>query len=106
MNGSLIIVQTTVASRDDAERLSRELVSRRLAACVQIADIHSTYRWAGEVQSGTEYRLDIKTAASRQEDILKGLKQLHPYEVPEILVIPTIVAGEGYMKWVEDETKA
>lgn len=104
MDGSLIIVQTTVASRDDAEKLSQELVTRRLAACVQIASIHSTYRWAGEVQTGAEFRLDIKTTAARQADLLKGLEQLHPYEVPEILVIPTTAAGEGYAKWVEDET--
>lgn len=105
MNGSVIIVQTTVASREEADKLADALVSRRLAACVQMTAIHSTYRWAGEVQNGTEYRLDIKTAAARKADLLKGLGKLHPYEVPEVLVFATDDAGLGYAKWVEDETR-
>jgi periplasmic divalent cation tolerance protein len=104
MNAPVLIVQTTVASTADAEKLAQALIERRLAACVQMSGITSVYRWAGEVQSGHEIRLDIKTSGARKDALLQGLKELHPYQVPELLVIDVDAAGVGYAKWVAEET--
>ena len=104
MNPSVVIVQTTVSSADEAEKLARALIDRRLAACVQFTTIRSVYRWAGEVQAGSEVRLDIKTAAERVPALKAGLADLHPYEVPELLVLTATDAGEGYANWVAEET--
>ncbi|MEM9234457.1 MAG: divalent-cation tolerance protein CutA [Pseudomonadota bacterium] len=104
MTAALTIIQTTVASAEEAEKLARALVDRRLAACVQFTTIRSVYRWGGEVQAGSEVRLDIKTSGVRQGDLINGLKELHPYDVPELIVLHADSAGEGYAKWVAEET--
>lgn len=104
MNASLILVQTTVSEQAAANRLAAEAVEARLAACVQETAITSHFRWDGAVQAATEWRLDFKTSADGLSRLLHWLEGAHPYEVPEILVMPVGATGD-YADWVVAETK-
>ncbi len=101
----LALVMTTVESAEDAERLARSLVDQSLAACVQIdGPITSHYRWAGKVECATEFRLMVKTSIRAWPALKEKLAKLHPYDEPEIILLPIAEASEGYQKWVIDQT--
>ena len=104
-SSSLILVISTVESREDADRLAAELVRQSLAACVQIdGPIESHYRWAEQLHKATEYRLMIKSQAAVWPRLHTALDKLHPYDEPEIIMIPVSDAAEGYRQWVVDQT--
>ena len=84
-----VIVLTTVGPEFDARELSRALVEARLAACVNIiAGIDSIYRWEGRVTEDAEQLLMIKTSDARVDVLREELFARHPYDVPELIVIP------------------
>lgn len=86
---------------DAAERLARALVDERLAACVnRLGPVHSTYRWRGAVEQGAEALLAIKTTAARYPALERRLRELHPYECPEIVATPVVAGLAGYLGWV------
>jgi periplasmic divalent cation tolerance protein len=101
----LVIVVTTVASHDDAERIAHELINSNLAACVQIdGPVSSHYHWDGTVQTSTEYRLTLKTNSGSWQTLKEQLTLLHPYDEPEILMFPVTDTTEGYLEWVNQHT--
>lgn len=100
------LVVTTVGSADDARRLARAMVDRRLAACAQIGAIDSIYRWQGAVQEDAEFRLLFKTAADRVQPLLGALRELHPYELPALHAWPVAAADPAYAGWVVESTRA
>lgn len=96
-----VIVLTTLPADGDAEALARTLVTERLAACVNVlSPMLSIYMWQGAVEDASERQLVIKTAASRVADLQERLKALHPYEVPEFLVVPIAEGSRDYLSWV------
>ena len=98
----LIVILTTMPDDDRAETLARTLVDEQLAACVHVhAPISSTYRWKGAVERETERPLVIKTTRALLADLEKRLHALHPYELPEFVVL-SAVAGDAYGRWVND----
>ncbi|MBU4199598.1 MAG: divalent-cation tolerance protein CutA [Verrucomicrobia bacterium] len=101
----LVIVNTTVASKAEAQKLAGAIIKSRLAACVQFMPIHSIYRWKGRVESAPEYLVLAKTRAALAAPLMAFIKRHHPYEVPEILVTPITAAYGKYHEWVETETK-
>ena len=98
-----VLVLSTVGTREDAQRIADALVGERLAACVNVLPgLASTYRWKGAVERADELLLLIKTRAERVEDLGARLRALHPYEVPEIIVLP-IAGGHGpYLDWIAE----
>lgn len=100
------LVVTTVGSTDDAQRLARAMVERRLAACAQIGAIDSVYRWQGAVQADAEFRLLFKTAADRVQPLMAALREGHPYELPALHAWPVAAADPAYAGWVVDSTRA
>jgi periplasmic divalent cation tolerance protein len=98
----LLAVYTTVATREEARELAGALVDRRLAACAQIAEIESFYRWDGEVVNETEYRILFKTTEARWNAIESAIVDLHPYELPAIHAVEIEEIYEPYGDWVED----
>jgi periplasmic divalent cation tolerance protein len=103
MKTRLCLAMTTVADRNQAERLAHTLVERRLAACVSLgAPITSVYPWAGQIESESEIPLSIKTAPDQLDALKTALAQLHPYDVPELLVLPVIDGLEPYFDWARD----
>lgn len=104
-SGGVVFVMTTVESRADANVLSRSLVDRSLAACVQVdGPITSHYQWAGKTHQAEEYRLMIKTSASAWPKLKQQLAKLHPYDEPEIIMIPVADVTDGYRDWVVEQT--
>jgi periplasmic divalent cation tolerance protein len=96
------IVLTTVGADFDAVAIARILVEEQLAACVNVLPVMtSVYRWKGNVEQDREQQLVIKTTASSVERVASRLRALHPYELPEFLVLRGS-ASEAYAEWVRD----
>ncbi len=90
-----------------AKRIAHMLVEERLAACVNIgAPVLSMYAWQGRLEGGEEIPLWIKSTTARQEALIERLRTLHPYEVPEVLVVPVMGGLPAYLDWVRAETSA
>ncbi len=101
----LVLVWTTVESTEEADHLAKTLVGESLAACVQVdGPVSSHYRWAGEIQSATEYRLAIKSTMDAWPRLKQRLASLHPYDQPEILMSVIDDASDGYRVWAIDQT--
>jgi periplasmic divalent cation tolerance protein len=99
-------VTTTTGSEADARMISRTLVERRLAACVQIiGPITSVYRWRGEIETAREWLCVAKSGESLFAAIERAIRDVHPYEVPEILSTPVTGGSAGYLAWMEDNLK-
>ncbi|WP_029001493.1 divalent-cation tolerance protein CutA [Azohydromonas australica] len=95
-----IVVITTVATSDDARRLARALVERRLVACAQISQIESVYIWENKLQQEGEYRLMLKTVASRYAAVEEAIRELHPYTLPAIYALALERVHGPYADWV------
>ncbi len=98
------VVLVTCGSLKEASSIARELVERRLAACVNImqAPIRSTYRWKEKVETATEYLLLIKTAHRVLPRVQAAVARLHSYEVPEFIALPILAGSPAYLKWLEE----
>lgn len=98
------IVLTTVGVLEKAEELSRALVERRLAACVNIVGpIRSIYRWQGKVENDQEYLLIIKTTSERAPELEPVFAELHPYELPELVEVNVAGGSAAYLSWVLEQ---
>jgi periplasmic divalent cation tolerance protein len=99
----ILAVTTTVGSVQAAQRLARELLAARLAACVQIEPgLVSHYRWKGELCEEPEVRLVIKTVPGRESALQALFAQHHPYELPQFTAV-TMKASDAYSRWVRAE---
>ena len=97
------IVLTTLGGDADAVALARTLVEEGLAACVNVLPpMISVYRWKGAVEQDREQLLIIKTAVHRLGALEARLKALHPYDLPEFLVLPTAGGSSAYLTWVRE----
>jgi periplasmic divalent cation tolerance protein len=98
-----VVALSTVGTAEDAERLARALVEKRLAACVNIIPgLVSIYRWRGAVERAEERLLVIKTRADRLSALREALVSLHPYEVPELLTLPVEDGHPPYLSWLDE----
>ena len=103
MASEFVIVLTTIGGDADGAALGRTLVDERLAAGVNVLPpMTSLYRWKGNVEQDREQQLVMKTSAARVDALQARLRELHPYEVPEFLVIPVESGSEAYLGWVRD----
>jgi periplasmic divalent cation tolerance protein len=97
------IVLTTIGSDTDAVALARTIVEERLAACVNVLPtMVSLYRWKGVVEQDKEHQIVIKTTFDRLAALESRLRQLHPYELPELLVLDVASGGASYLAWVRE----
>lgn len=105
MSETVIVVITNLPDRVAALGLARELIARRLAACVNVlAECTSVYRWRGEVENATETPVLIKTRSALFAEVEAAIRELHPYELPEIIAVPVSCGSSGYLDWVAAET--
>jgi periplasmic divalent cation tolerance protein len=103
---TIILVSTTFAQKEDAERIAELLLDRNLIACAQIAGpVTSIYRWGGKVHSTPEYTMTLKTTQHRLQDLQKTLIQEHPYELPEIIGQEIDHVSLAYADWVSGEVQ-
>jgi periplasmic divalent cation tolerance protein len=103
MANAPLLVLTTCPDNDTAEKLARSLVTKGLAACVNILpQMQSVYMWKGEFQSGHEHQLVIKTMSNRYPALQDHISANHPYEVAEIIALPITEGLPAYLQWVTD----
>ena len=100
-----VIVTSTTDSEAAARELATQAVEARLGACAQIVGpITSVYRWDGAVQTDQEWRVEIKTTAGRVPALTERLRQLHGYDLPEIIATPIAGGSAEYLAWLSEET--
>ena len=105
MPGNAIFVVTQLPDRDSARALARRLVERRLAACVNIGtQVDSLYHWRGQFETTQEYPVVIKTSGARYAEVEAEIRANHPYELPEIVVVPIADGLPAYLSWIDAET--
>jgi periplasmic divalent cation tolerance protein len=97
-------VVTTTEKKEDAEKIAKAIVEKRLAGCVQIlGPILSTYWWKGTMETAQEWQCLMKTRKDLYGEIEKVLKAIHPYETPEIIAIPIVDGSREYLGWLRNE---
>ncbi len=89
------------ASVNESEGIARLLVEEKLAACVNVAEVNSYYRWKGEFCEDREALLIIKTEKSKVDMIIERIKEVHSYELPEIIALPIVAGYDKYLAWIE-----
>lgn len=100
-----LLVMTTLPDQASAEQLARQLLSQKLAACVNILPaMSSLYMWQGKLEHGKEHLLLIKTCRDRYGVLEAEIRHRHPYELPEIIGIPVTAGLTGYLDWVAENT--
>ncbi len=101
-----VVVLVTAPDLKAARRLADALVGERLAACVTaVPGAASTYRWKGKVERAREVVLMIKTRASLAKRLERRVRELHPYDVPEILALPAASGEARYLRWIGESTR-
>ncbi len=101
--GTIVVLSTT--PRDQGETIAHALVTEHLAACVNILETRSVFRWKGEMNLETEDLLIIKSRAENAQKIVDRIRELHSYELPEILLLPLIGGYLPYLQWIGEETQ-
>lgn len=102
----VLLVVTNLPDRASAERVAEALVIQRVAACVNVlAECVSIYRWEGKLEHANEVPLLIKTTRTAYPGLEAALRELHPYELPEIIALPVDAGLPEYLNWVAQETQ-
>jgi periplasmic divalent cation tolerance protein len=100
-----VLVLTTLPADADAAAFARRLVELRLAACVNLLPpMESVYRWEGEIQKEPERQIVIKTTTARVPALWDGVRDLHPYDIPEFVVLPVVDGNDAYLRWIAEST--
>jgi len=103
MNDKGVLIMTTVGSEDAAAAVAGGLLERRLAACVQEVRINSRYRWQGEPRCDAEILLLVKTSEGAANAAMDLIRDIHSYEVPEIIAVPITAGLPAYLEWLAAE---
>lgn len=101
---SALLVLITCKDKDEGKKIARELVNGKQAACVNLADVESVYRWKGKVEECAECLLIVKTSEEKFEELKKRVKALHSYEVPEIIGVKVGAGDKRYLDWLSGST--
>lgn len=102
-----IVVLATCTSREEADKIARALVSKRLAACVNVLPgVQSIYRWKGNVEEAEETLLVIKSSRALFKELSGEIEKLHSYEVAEVIAVPIVDGSEAYLEWLGRELVA
>jgi len=106
MNTDTVMLYCTCPDGQVASTLAAHIVEQGLAACVnQVPGLTSVYKWEGKLKTGTEVLLLIKTTADRVAALTAELSRVHPYELPEIIVVPVIGGHQPYLDWIRECTR-
>ena len=102
-----IVIFVTTGTEAEAHNIAGQLIEHRMAACVNIVPgVDSTFRWEGKIETDRESLLIIKSKAGLLRKTVDLVKQLHSYEVPEIIAMPVIGGNEAYLQWIDNEVRS
>jgi len=97
------VIFVTAPDKKQARQIANKLIKTKLAACVNIIPgVESTFSWKGKIDSAKELLLIIKSKESKLPKIIKTVKSLHSYEVPEIIALPIIAGNKEYLRWIDE----
>jgi periplasmic divalent cation tolerance protein len=100
-----VLVLTTLPADADGPAFARRLIEQRLAACVNLLPpMESVYRWEGQIEQETERQVVIKTTSQHVPALWEGVRDLHPYDIPEFIVLPIVDGNDAYLRWIGDST--
>ena len=99
------VVLVTASSQQEAEAIATSLVQSQLAACVSLFPIHSVYMWQRELHQEQEWQLLIKTDLTQFQALATKVRELHSYEVPEIIALPIVAGSQPYLQWISEQVK-
>ncbi|MBK8575522.1 MAG: divalent-cation tolerance protein CutA [Elusimicrobia bacterium] len=102
---AVVVVLMTAPNARVSRRLAASLVAERLAACVNIVGVRSLYRWQGKLEKSVEHLLLAKTTRARLPALMRRVKILHPYTVPEIVALPVRGGNASYLSWLSNSVK-
>jgi periplasmic divalent cation tolerance protein len=97
------VVLVTASTVEEAEAISNALIEAKLAACVSLLPIHSIYTWQGQIHKEQEWQLLIKTDLSKFRLLEAKIRELHSYQVPEIIALPIVAGSQPYLQWIYDQ---
>ena len=101
-----VLILTTLPAGGDAGAFARAIVESRLAACVNLLPVmESVYRWDGRVQCDSERQVILKTSQDRVAALWDRVRELHPYDVPEFIVLPIVGGHDAYLRWIGESTR-
>lgn len=105
--GTYVVALVTCGSRSEAARIARSVVTKRLAACVNIIDVpvRSIYRWNAKVEQAREFLLMIKSSRARLAPLRTEIECLHSYQTPEFIVLPILTGAPKYLAWLAQSVR-
>jgi len=106
LTDAAIVVLTNLPDQESARILARRLVEGRLAACVNIgASVESIYHWHGQIETGNEVPIAIKTRQVLFSEVEAAIREIHPYDLPEVIALPISGGSVAYLDWINAETR-
>jgi periplasmic divalent cation tolerance protein len=102
---SFIQIVTTTDKKAVADKITNSLLNKKLAGCIQVMPVTSSYWWQGKKAKAKEFMLFIKTKKSLYNKVEQEIKKVHNYSVPEILAMPITAGNKKYLNWLQSETK-
>ena len=100
------VVLVTAGAKEEASAIAHTLVEANLAACVNILPIQSVYTWQGKIHQDEEWQLIIKTDLSQFSILEAKIREVHSYELPEIIVLPILQGSQPYLDWIGSQVKS
>lgn len=98
-----VVILVTASSKEEARKIANKLVSDKLAACVNIIDgVESLFWWEGKVDRASESLLVIKSKKEKLKSIIKAVRSVHSYTVPEIIALPIVSGDKPYLRWIDE----
>ncbi len=98
-----VLILSTVSKKEDAHSIANHLVIHKTAACVNIIpNIESVYKWKNEICKENEFLLMIKTTADKETTVYESLKEIHPYDIPEVITLPIQKGSKDYLNWISE----
>jgi periplasmic divalent cation tolerance protein len=105
-NNQYGVVLVTAGSKGEAEAIAHSLIQARFAACVSLMPIQSVYTWQDKVYQEEEWQLMIKTDLNQFADLETKIREIHSYEVPEIIALPILAGSQPYLDWISEQTQS
>lgn len=99
------VVLVTAGSRQEAEAIAESLIQSKLAACVTLLPVFSIYTWQGTIHHDEEWQLLIKSEQSRFDELEAKIREIHSYEVPEIIALPIVAGSQPYLQWISNQVQ-